>query len=102
MASTNPITQTVGRNIAKARKHRGWTQKQLGEKIGVSETAVRFWESARREISHDSLLAVGRELAQLLHQALLLCPEVHTQHVPGESNRARVIHRSSSCAPRWE
>lgn len=58
----NEITRTVGKNISTARKNRGMTQKKLAEAIKHSETSVRFWETGRREIGHDSLIAVSNAL----------------------------------------
>ena len=34
-----------GENIARLRKEKGWTQAELGEKLGVSNQAVSKWES---------------------------------------------------------
>ena len=36
---------SIGKNIACFRKAKGWTQAELGEKIGVSNQAVSKWES---------------------------------------------------------
>lgn len=36
---------SIGKNIASFRKAKGWTQAELGEKIGVSNQAVSKWES---------------------------------------------------------
>ncbi len=36
---------SIGKNIARFRKAKGWTQAELGEKIGVSNQAVSKWES---------------------------------------------------------
>ncbi|MBO5939135.1 MAG: helix-turn-helix transcriptional regulator [Clostridia bacterium] len=36
---------SIGENIARLRKEKGWTQSELGEKIGVSNQAVSKWES---------------------------------------------------------
>ena len=36
---------SVGENIARLRKEKGWTQAELGEKLGVSNQAVSKWES---------------------------------------------------------
>ena len=35
---------SVGENIARFRKERGWTQVELGDKLGVSNQAVSKWE----------------------------------------------------------
>ena len=36
---------SIGENIARLRKEKGWTQAELGEKLGVSNQAVSKWES---------------------------------------------------------
>lgn len=36
---------SIGKNIARFRKAKGWTQAELGERIGVSNQAVSKWES---------------------------------------------------------
>ena len=36
---------SIGDNIARLRKEKGWTQAELGEKLGVSNQAVSKWES---------------------------------------------------------
>ena len=35
----------IGENIARLRRARGWTQAELGEKLGVSNQAISKWES---------------------------------------------------------
>ena len=37
----------VGLFIAECRKSKNWTQKQLGEKLGVTDRAVSKWETGR-------------------------------------------------------
>ena len=36
---------SIGENIARFRKEKGWTQSELGDKLGVSNQAVSKWES---------------------------------------------------------
>ncbi|MBE6549802.1 MAG: helix-turn-helix domain-containing protein [Ruminococcaceae bacterium] len=36
---------SIGKNIARLRKGKGWTQAELGERLGVSNQAVSKWES---------------------------------------------------------
>lgn len=38
-------TQKVGVFIAQCRKEHNWTQKELGEKLGVTDKAVSKWEN---------------------------------------------------------
>ncbi|MCD8232295.1 MAG: helix-turn-helix transcriptional regulator [Clostridiales bacterium] len=39
--------QKTGRFITVCRKEKGWTQKQLGEQVGVSDRAVSKWERGK-------------------------------------------------------
>lgn len=43
-------TQKVGAFIAQCRKEHSWTQKELGEKLGVTDKAVSKWETG---VSHS-------------------------------------------------
>lgn len=40
-------TKKVGVFIAQCRKEHNWTQKELGEKLGVTDKAVSKWENGR-------------------------------------------------------
>ena len=39
--------QKVGAFIAQCRKEHNWTQKELGEKLGVTDKAISKWENGR-------------------------------------------------------
>jgi transcriptional regulator with XRE-family HTH domain len=41
-------TRTIGRQIADARQQRAWTQRQLGEQIGIGASLVAKWEQGSR------------------------------------------------------
>ncbi|MBR6780557.1 MAG: helix-turn-helix transcriptional regulator, partial [Clostridia bacterium] len=51
-----------GQLIAEQRKQMQWTQKQLGEKVGVSDKAVSKWE---RGLSFPDV-AIVEKLAEVL------------------------------------
>lgn len=38
----------LGENIKKFRLENGWTKVQLAEKVGVTATAINFWETNQR------------------------------------------------------
>ena len=42
-------------NVKKLRKARGWTQTELGEKIGVSKNSISAWEQGKSEPKGESL-----------------------------------------------
>lgn len=50
--------------IAKARKARGWTQKQLGELLGVSLQLVSHWENGRIKAPWAKLFGIMPELKE--------------------------------------
>ena len=59
---------TVGENIRRIRISRGYTQKQLGDLVGVSEAYIRAYEKGRRNPKPKSL--------QKIAEALCINPEV--------------------------
>lgn len=52
------------KRIAEARKARGWTQKDLGEKLGVSLMMVCHWEKGRAKAPWDRLFEIMPELRE--------------------------------------
>lgn len=53
---------TIGENIKKARKAAGLTQKELGEKLGVSNTMIAIYETGRRIPKTDTLQRIASAL----------------------------------------
>lgn len=53
--------RVLGRRIARLRKEKGLTQRQLAEMAGVSVQALRSWENGRREpsVAYVPLLAAA-------------------------------------------
>ena len=45
-----------------ARKEKGLTMKELGEKVGVSESAISQYETGKREADFETLLKIGEVL----------------------------------------
>lgn len=43
------MTTCMGKNLRTARRTRGWTQRQVGEAIGVTNRDVSRWESGKVE-----------------------------------------------------
>ena len=52
----NPQKETIGNRIAKIRKKRGLTQKELAEKIGIDRTVVANYENNRIRL-YDEMVA---------------------------------------------
>ena len=52
---------STGEKIAAARKAKGWSQEDLGWKVGVSTQAVSKWENNLSEPDKDDLLRLSPE-----------------------------------------
>lgn len=50
------------RMLRAARKAKGLTMKELGEKIGVSESAISQYETGKREADFETILKIGEIL----------------------------------------
>ena len=48
--------QKIGAYLAKQRRAKKITQKQLAEKMGVTKTAVSYWETGKRTIYAEQML----------------------------------------------
>jgi len=53
---------TIGRRIADARAARGWTQRQLGEHLGIGSSLVAKWEQGSRVPPYEWLVELDRVL----------------------------------------
>lgn len=53
---------SIGRQIADARVLRGWTQRQLGEQLGIGSSLVAKWEQGSRVPPYDWLVELDRVL----------------------------------------
>lgn len=56
----------LGGRIAAARKNADLSQATLGQRLGVTQTAISYWELDRREPSLEDLIALARELGVTL------------------------------------
>lgn len=65
------IKQQVGQQIRDARKAKGMTQKELGEKLGVSESVMSRYENGKINFSVDILYKVCVELGAKLEINIL-------------------------------
>ena len=60
-------TQTsIGNVIAQYRQQRGWTQRQLGEQMGIGTSLVAKWEQGIRTPPHEWLVELDRVLGTTL------------------------------------
>lgn len=58
----NDVKQQVAEMIKEARKARGLTQKELGEKLGVGEPTVNGYESGKQNLTIETLKKIADAL----------------------------------------
>ncbi|MPZ93470.1 MAG: UDP-N-acetylglucosamine 1-carboxyvinyltransferase [Propionibacteriales bacterium] len=59
---TEDYLSRIGKLIRDARKHRGWTQSQLAEQLGTSQSAVNRIERGHQNLSLEMLARIGDAL----------------------------------------
>ncbi|MGN4665771.1 helix-turn-helix domain-containing protein [Bacillus cereus group sp. MYBK234-1] len=52
----------IGNKIKNLRKNRGWTQQNLGEKVGASSRVIGYYESEERFPPHDMITKLADTL----------------------------------------
>jgi transcriptional regulator with XRE-family HTH domain len=57
------IRRAIGRSVAAARRRRGWTQAELGVRVGTSQSAVSRLERGIPPLEVDGLVMIGRALS---------------------------------------
>jgi HTH-type transcriptional regulator/antitoxin HipB len=57
----------IGLQIKQARKSKGLTQKELGDRLGITNTQVAKYESGRKNLTTDILHKIATELQITFH-----------------------------------
>src|SRR3954465_13559146 len=77
----------IGKLIRDARQHRGWTQSQLAEALGTSQSAVNRIERGNQNISLEMIARIGEaldsEIVSLGYAGLLYLRVVGGRPLPG-------------------
>lgn len=60
----------LGAFVAQLRRERGWTQEELGERLGVTNKTVSRWENGNYMPSIEMLALMGREFDVSLNELL--------------------------------
>ena len=75
---SDPTTAWISKRIREARELLGWTQAMLAEQLGRTQTAVSYWEAAKRKPSLDDLIdladALNRDVDYFLPPASIRQP----------------------------
>ncbi|MCR4989759.1 MAG: helix-turn-helix domain-containing protein [Lachnospiraceae bacterium] len=53
---------TIGENIRRIRKEKGMTVKELAERVGISDTYMRFYENGQRSPKKDAIKKIADAL----------------------------------------
>ncbi|QMW06363.1 helix-turn-helix domain-containing protein [Spirosoma foliorum] len=56
------IKEKVGTQIKEARKSKGMTQKELGDKLGVSDSTVTQYESGKQNLTIETLHKIAEAI----------------------------------------
>ncbi|MDX6283324.1 MAG: UDP-N-acetylglucosamine 1-carboxyvinyltransferase, partial [Kribbellaceae bacterium] len=59
---TDDYLSRIGNLIRDARKHRGWTQTQLADVLGTSQSAVNRIEKGHQNLTLEMLARIGEAL----------------------------------------
>lgn len=60
----------IGAFIAQLRRERGWTQEELGERLGVTNKTISRWENGNYMPSIEMLTLLGKEFGVTLNELL--------------------------------
>ncbi len=100
LALSDSERMELGNAIKAARMAREWTQSQLGERFGVSKSAVAQWESGKnmpdprklaelvRILNLDPRVAIGSEVGTI--------PEVPLPNFPRNENMSNKVHSETA------
>lgn len=60
----------VGANIAAARIRHGMSQRELGDKLGVDQSTVSYWETGTNEVTLTKLVRIADAMGEPLDSLL--------------------------------
>jgi len=89
--------QQIGALVRDARKHRGWTQTQLADALGTSQSAVARVEQGKQNVSLEILARIGTALDTSLVQLGHVGPS-HLRVVGGQQLSGSIDVKSSKNA----
>ncbi len=72
--ATRRVCRDVGENVYGLRRQRGWTQREVAERMDVEESAVRRIESGRYNLTIGTVALVARALGVAPHELLQPAP----------------------------
>lgn len=92
----------IGRFIAQLRQERGWTQEELGERLGVTNKTVSRWENGNYMPGVEMLTLLGKELEVSLNELIEgRRLEGDEFHAAAEQNLAAALEGPGERLRRW-
>lgn len=88
-----------GNRILEAREQRGLSQKQLADKLGVSQRVLSWWEREPVALKAEQLAALAEALE--VSADYFLGREAPKKRVSGPAGKARLIFEQVSQLPRF-
>lgn len=101
-------SKEIGDKIRTMRKSRGWTQGQLADLVGVSESAVGMWESGRRRPGDSAIEAladvfnVPKWAIEYNEDEMMPISEQGQPPVGGRTVEARNVSGWMDNLPKWQ
>jgi transcriptional regulator with XRE-family HTH domain len=62
LMKVNPYDQLFGNNLANQRRQKNWTQRELGDRIGIGHSSISLWEKGERSPSVTQLYLLCKVL----------------------------------------
>jgi len=93
---------TTGQRIKAARKRAGLTQKELGERLGITYQTVAQWENDLRNPKYDTLERLADALDVPLEVLLGIGDSVRTELVPEEKEAKDYVKARFAEAETWK
>lgn len=90
----------IGYQIAKARAIRGWSQEKLAGEIGTTQKQVSRWETGKRDVPGEMVLAMADKLGVTVAFILGVTDNPFARAVPGPKYHRPVIGRIAAGTPR--
>ena len=80
--ATEDRLAVIGKCLQQARKRRGLTQRELGEKIGLTREAIASYEAGRSHLTDTTLIDIAAVLRVPVGEILGLEPQAVETQIP--------------------
>jgi transcriptional regulator with XRE-family HTH domain len=81
-----------GKRLKQLRKENRWTQKELGEKINISDRVIGYYESSERFPSDETILNKIAEIFNVSVDYLLGRTDIKSPYINNEKIKNKAYH----------